>query len=192
MSRYSQGLLTYSFLKVMKQQPEIIENGKYLDVTNWLNASKKLAGQLAQGTGDRQDPQLHTNNNFNIGIVDEDVRSRIVLSSEKPLFTRSNFQNVQTRIDDLKLRQAADKEFLQLSDVTQGNISFSADYDGSDGYSLSGDYQVIGEQVVINVLLVKGGTEIKHRYELKGATTALVMLAKEMTRTAVAWLKSNP
>ncbi len=192
MGRYSQGLLTYSLLKVMKQQPEILENGKYLDVTNWLNASKKLVGQLAEGTGARQDPQLNTNNNFNIGIVDEEVRSRIVLSSEKPLFTRSNFQNVQTRIDDLKLRQVTDKEFLQLSNIVQADISFSADYDGNDGYSLSGDYKITGDQLVISVLLVKGGIEIKHRYELKGATTDLVMLAKEMTRTAVAWLKSNP
>ena len=62
----------------------------------------------------------------------------------------------------------------------------------NDGYSLNGDYKIIGDQVVITFLLVKGGIEIKHQHELKGAITDLVMLAKEMTRMTVAWLKSNP
>jgi WD40 repeat protein len=191
MSRYSQGLLTYSLLKVMKQQPEILVNGRYLDVTNWLNATKKMVGQLAEGSGARQEPQLNTNNDFSIGVVDEDVRSKIILSSEKPLFTRSNFQNLQTKIDDLKLRQATDKEFLQLGNAANADITFSPDYDGNDGYSLNGDYKITGDQVVITFLLVKGGIDIKYRYELKGSLKDLPALSREMTQLAVAWLKSN-
>ncbi|MEO7983000.1 MAG: caspase family protein, partial [Bacteroidota bacterium] len=38
MGRYSQGLLTYSLLKAIKQQPDILEDGKYLNVSSWFNA----------------------------------------------------------------------------------------------------------------------------------------------------------
>jgi len=192
MSRYSQGLLTYSLLKVMKQQPEILENGKYLDVSNWLNAAKKMVSTLAEGTGARQEPQLNSNNNFNIGLIDEEVRDKIILAAEKPLFARSNFQNTHTKIDNLKFRSAIDKELMNISSRgTNADITYSADYEGADAFALTGDYKISGDTVTVNVLLVKGGTEVKHKYEVKGKITELNSLVFNITSIALDWLKNN-
>lgn len=192
MGRYSQGLLTYSLLKVMKQQPEILENGKYLDVSNWLNAAKKMVSTLAEGTGARQEPQLNSNNNFNIGLIDEEVRNKIILAAEKPLFARSNFQNTDTKIDNLKFRSAIDKELMSISSRgTNADITYSADYEGTDAFALTGDYKINGDSVTVNVLLVKGGTEVKHSYEMKGKLTELNNLISNITSSTLYWLKNN-
>lgn len=182
MGRYSQGLLTYSLLKVMKQQPEILETGKYLDVSNWLNAAKKMVSTLAEGTGARQEPQLNSNNNFNIGLIDEEVRDKIILAAEKPLFARSNFQNTDTKIDNLKFRSAIDKELMSISSRgINADITYSADYEGADAFALTGDYKINGDTVTVNVLLVKGGTEVRHSYEAKGKITELNSLISNIT-----------
>lgn len=192
MGRYSQGLLTYSLLKVMKQQPEILENGKYLDVSNWLNAAKKMVSTLAEGTGARQEPQLNSNNNFNIGLIDEEVRDKIILAAEKPLFARSNFQNTDTKIDNLKFRSAIDKELMNISSRgINADITYSADYEGADAFALTGDYKINGDTVTVNVLLVKGGTEVRHSYEAKGKITELNSLISNITSRALDWLKNN-
>ncbi len=192
MGRYSQGLLTYSLLKVMKQQPEILESGKYLDVSNWLNAAQKMVSKLAEGNRARQEPQLNTNNNFIIGLVDEEVRNKIILSAEKPLFTRSNFQNADTKLDNLKLRSAIDKELMNISSRGgSADITYSADYEGVDAYTLTGDYKIVGAVVTVNALLVKGGTEVKYTYEIKGTNADLTALVTGITSTAFDWMKKN-
>ncbi|HRG83965.1 MAG TPA: caspase family protein, partial [Chitinophagaceae bacterium] len=91
MGRYSQGLLTYSLLKAIKQQPDILTEGKYLDLGRWFNAAKETVSDLSRESGARQEPQVISNTNFNIGMVDEEVMSRISLPAEKPVFTAGNF-----------------------------------------------------------------------------------------------------
>ena len=77
--RYSQGLLTYSLLKAIKLQPDILSNGKYLDVSRWFDAAKETVSEISKESGARQDPQIVSNTNFNIGVVDEEVIAKIVL-----------------------------------------------------------------------------------------------------------------
>ncbi|MEO7924792.1 MAG: caspase family protein [Chitinophagaceae bacterium] len=192
MGRYSQGLLTYSLLKAIKQQPEILETGKYLDVNNWLNAAKKTVSNLTEETGARQEPQINASNNFNIGMVDDDVRSKIILSSEKPLFARSNFRNTDTRTDNLKFRSAIDKELMSISSRgAHGAITYSADYEGSDAYSLTGDYKISGDKITVSVLLTKGGTEILYSFEKAGNSSDLNALVISITGAALDWLKTH-
>ena len=190
MGRYSQGLLTYSLLKAIKQQPDILESGKYLDVSNWLNAAKKTVTALADESGSRQEPQLNANNNFNIGLVDEEVRSKIVLADAKPLFARSNFQNTDTKTDNLKLRSAIDKQLMNISGANASPITYSADYEGTDAYSLTGDYKIADGNVTITVLITKGGTEV-YRYEIKGKEADTESITTSITSKTLDWLKNH-
>lgn len=50
MGRYSQGLLTYSLLKAIKQQPDILEDGKYLNIGRWFNAAEKTVSEISKET----------------------------------------------------------------------------------------------------------------------------------------------
>src|SRR6185503_1366413 len=72
---YKHGYLTYSLLKVMKDQPDILENGKYLNLSRWFDAARQMVSRLASEGAEKQEPQIVTNTNFNIGVVDEEVVS---------------------------------------------------------------------------------------------------------------------
>ena len=98
MGKYNQGALTYSLLKAIKEEPGILEDRKYLNISRWFNAAEKTVGELSRETGTRQQPQIVSTTNFNIGVVDEEVRNKIVLPFEKPMFTRSDFRNISSAL----------------------------------------------------------------------------------------------
>ncbi|HMU46591.1 MAG TPA: caspase family protein [Chitinophagaceae bacterium] len=185
LEQYGQGLLTYSLLSVIKLQPQILENGKYLDVSNWLNAAKKVASKISEENGKRQEPQLNTNNNFNIGVVDDEVRNKIILAAKKPLFARSNFQNADIKIDNLKIRSLIDKEMENISSGSNSPIFFSSLNESAEAFTLSGDYVIKGDSIVLSVLLIRGGAEVESKFEVKGTTADLSILVSNIVVNAI-------
>lgn len=191
MGRYSQGLLTYSLLKAIKQQPDILESGKYLDVSRWFSAAEKTVTAIAKESGSRQDPQIVSNTNFNIGLVDEDVMAKIILPQEKPLFAASNFQNSDEAIadDDLELSKQVN---LKLNDIsvrgTEAAIMYVTATNSPDAYSLSGRYTVTGNAITISVN-IKQNKIIKTKFELKGTKDKLGELAVAVAEKATGMVK---
>lgn len=191
MGRYSQGLLTYSLLKAIKQQPDILEEGKYLNVSRWFNAAEKTVTDLSKENGSRQEPQIVTNTNFNIGIVDEEVMAKIVLPQEKPLFVASNFQNSDENIadDDLEFSKLIN---LQLNDLatrgTDSKIMYVTATTAPDAYSLSGRYTIKGDKIILTVN-IKQHKIIKSKFEVQGAKDKLNELATEVTNKAAGMVK---
>jgi hypothetical protein len=192
MGKYNQGALTYSLLKAIKEEPDILEDRKYLNISRWFNAAEKSVNELARETGARQQPQIVSTTNFNIGVVDEEVRNKIVLPFEKPMFTRSDFRNTELRVDNLKLRNLIDKELDEISgNVSNALIMYSPEYDGANVYAISGDYTVTGNDVSVSVILTKGGTEIKTKFETKGELMQPDLLAKTIINSVMEWIKNN-
>ncbi|MEO6253081.1 MAG: caspase family protein [Ferruginibacter sp.] len=191
MGRYSQGLLTYSLLKAIKQQPDILEGGKYLDVGRWFSAAEKTVTAIAKESGSRQDPQIVTNTNFNIGVVDESVMSNINLPNEKPLFAASNFQNSDEAIadDDLELSKQVN---LQLNDLSarsaDAHIVYVTASNSPDAYSLSGRYTVTGNGITVSVNIKQNKT-IKTKFELSGTKDKLEELAAAVAEKAAGMVK---
>jgi WD40 repeat protein/uncharacterized caspase-like protein len=179
MGRYSQGLLTYSLLKAIKQQPDILDDGKYLDISRWFNAAEKTVAEISKESGARQDPQIVTNTNFNIGIVDQDVMSKIVLPQEKPLFTGSNFQNADENIsaDDLGLNKLINQQLDELSSRgADATISYIAGSGSPDAYTLSGRYTITGNNISLK-LFIRQKNEVKQKIDLTGTKDKLDELA---------------
>ncbi|HRF18547.1 MAG TPA: caspase family protein, partial [Chitinophagaceae bacterium] len=191
MGRYSQGLLTYSLLKAIKQQPDILADGKYLDVSRWFNAAEKTVTELTKETGARQQPQVISNTNFTIGIVDEEVMAKIVLPQEKPLFAASNFQNNDENIadDDLELSKLIN---LQLNDMASRGASSKIVYvtatNSPDAYSLTGRYTINNKVISVQVNL-KQNKLIKARFELRGTSDKLNELAAAVALKAAELIK---
>ncbi len=192
MGKYNQGALTYSLLKAIKEEPDILEDRKYLNISRWFNAAEKTVGELSRETGARQQPQIVSTTNFNIGVVDEEVRDKIVLPFEKPMFTRSDFRNIDLRTDNLKLRALIDKE---LGEMSENNISstimYSPEYDGANVYAISGDYIVKGNEVIVSVILTKGGTDIKKSFEIKGPVNEIATFSKSIVASVIEWLNKK-
>lgn len=192
MGKYNQGALTYSLLKAIKEEPDILENRQYLNISRWFNAAEKSVNELARETGARQQPQLVSTTNFNIGIVDDDVRNKIVLPYEKLLFTRSEFRNTESRLDNLKLRNLIDKQLGEIADnESTGLFLYSPEYEGANIYALNGDYIIKGNEATISVLLVKGGNEIVNRFEIKGDISKPEKLAGQITTQTLEWIQSK-
>ena len=179
MGRYSQGLLTYSLLKAIKQQPDILEDGKYLNVSRWFSAAEKTVDELSRENGARQEPQIVTTTNFNIGIVDDNVMAGIILPTEKPLFSSSNFQNSDSTIadDDLELSKLINVQLGAISSRgAESGIVFMTNTNSPDAWSLSGRYEITGNDVLLKASL-KQNRVIKQRFEVRGTKDKLGELA---------------
>ena len=193
MTRYSQGLLTYALLKAIKQQPDILDDGKYLDVSRWFNAAEKTVSEISKESGARQEPQIVSNTNFNIGIVDDEVIAKIILPTEKPLFASSNFQNGDENIlaDDLGLNKLID---LQLNEIAargiEATIAYTSGSNSTDAYTLSGRYTITGNTISIKVL-IRQNNEVKHKFDLTGIKDNLKEFAALIASKAAEWASKN-
>jgi WD40 repeat protein len=188
---YAQGLLTYALLKTIKQSPDILEQGKYLDVSRWFNASRDVVNELVRQSGARQEPQLISTTNFTVGLVDDEVRNQIHLPQEKPVFSSSNLQNNDEAVaaDDLELSKLVDKE-LQL--YTGGTVDpvFIFQSQTGEAYLISGRYEVQGNQLIVKVNIRKN-KEVKHRFEVSGAADNPKAVAEMIVRKAAAFVQTK-
>ena len=182
MGRYSQGLLTYSLLKAIKEDPSILEDGKYLNVSRWFNAAEKSVIDLSKENGARQEPQIVTTTNFNIGIVDQEVMANINLPSEKPVFAASVFLNNDETIndDDIELSKIMNMQLANISSRgTDSKILYITGINSANAYTLTGRYQVKGNLVTVKVN-VKQGKVVKYKFEIQGEKDKLAKFAEDI------------
>lgn len=189
MGKYSQGLLTYALLKAIKEQPEILDDNQFLNVGKWFTAAEKTVTELVRESGNRQEPQVVSTSNFNIGVVDKDVVAKIILPQEQVLFTGSNFQNSDEAIadDDIDLSKTINLALNTIS--TRGtnlNISFVNGTNSPDAYALSGRYELANDKIVVRVN-VRKNKELKHKFEVTGKKSELSGLAEEIVKQAAIW-----
>ena len=192
-SRYGQGLLTYALLRSIKQQPDILVDKKFLDVSRWFNASREAVSDLSKEIGARQQPQFISTTNFAIGIVDTAVIAGIHLPGEKPTFSGSNFKNNDPEIadDDLGLINYVDQQLSETaSRGAEPNINFNTIINSSDLWTLSGGYSVTADSITIKVL-VKQNNVKKYDFKLAGLKTALRDLSFEIVQRSVQWISDK-
>jgi uncharacterized caspase-like protein len=194
LSRYNQGILTYSLLQSIKQHPEILESRKYLDVGTWFNSARNIVGELARENHARQEPQLMSSNDFFIGIVDQDVLSTISLSGGNPVISGSNFHNRDERIggDDLGLGALVNEGLDNMAGKNKNNAyTYVANYNSPDAWSINGSYAIIGRDAVrVGVNIWRGRMNIIH-FEESGSKAGLEDLAQRICRHAVDWINAN-
>lgn len=187
---YGHGYLTYSLLKGIKENPAILEDGKYLNVTRWFNEAAEMVSELAKKDKSRQEPQVVSTSQFNIGLVDQELIQNIQLLSQKPLFIPGNFLNRDEAIadDNLGIRKMVDADLLQLSTAEGGKkIVFSTQSASPEAYSLNGSYLVREKEIDVKIRLKKGNATL-FSYDLKGNTDLLPTLVKQITQQAMNWI----
>lgn len=192
MGRYSQGLLTYSLLKAIKEQPEVLDDHKYLSVYRWFDAAEKTVSLIAEQSGGQQQPQLVSTTNFSIGIVDDEVRNKIILPGKKPVFAASNFQNNDEDIaaDNLGLNKLTDNILTDLSTrAIDSKISYMP-YTVADAYTLTGRYTITGTSIVIKVN-IRRNNQTEYKFEVTGTTDKPETVAQEVTDKALNWVSAK-
>ena len=192
MGRFSQGLLTYSLLKAIKQEPDVLEQGKLLDLSRWFQAAERTVSQLAKESGAEQQPQIVSTANFNIGLVDDEVRAGIKLPVGKPVFTGSNLQNENENIasDDLGLNALLNDQLIDVSKREgESPILYSAALLSDEVWLISGRYQIDGEKVSVRINLRKGKNLPTYKFELSGRMNDLNTLANNLVEKAISLVK---
>lgn len=192
----SQGLLTYSLLKVIKQDPDVLEDNKFLNIQKWFSAAGETVTEtIAQMTSNekRQEPQIISSANFAIGVVDKDVTSSITLPQEKPVFGGTSFQNSDEDIasDDLELSKVVNAQLSKRASRDTNNVLvFVANTNASDAFIVGGRYDVKGDGIVVRVN-IRQGKEIKYRYEVSGKKNAMEQMAVEIVSRAAEWIAAK-
>ncbi len=109
-----QGLLTYSLLYTLKNNPNIIDQGQdgkgYLNLQKWFLESEREQNQRVLSLGLKQEAQPYGTGNIKLGVVDDEVRNAIQLMDEKPLVFCGNARDENDE-DPLELKRSVNDYF---------------------------------------------------------------------------------
>jgi hypothetical protein len=113
----STGLLTYSLLSVMKNNPEILEDSIYLNLQKWFLDAEKTLKNLADKEGLKQDAKPLGTANIRMGIVDKEITDQIMLVNQKPKVYCDNVLDIETLgDDDLLLKEKVNSSLSAISE----------------------------------------------------------------------------
>lgn len=177
----NQGVLTYSLLKSIKEDPHVLDQSQFLNLNGWFEAVEKNVAELSLTYDINQNPQIVRTTNFNIGVVDDEVRSVITLPSKRRVFGSSNFQDETSLVDDLSLNQKLDEQLRALASAGENNISFYTGAVTQDAFQINGRYNVTNNESLSVVVVVRKGKTIITRFEVTGKTTDVGALANEIS-----------
>lgn len=170
MPQYQQGLMTYSLLHTLKNDPSILDDGDLLNLQKWFLNSEKYLGDLVKRHGLQQQAQPFGTANIGIAKVDEEVRSSIQLVGEKVMVVCGNVMNIETFTDNLDLRAQLEQELTSISKRGTSNFAFSP--------------RKIEGASLINIGYVSDGEKIK-KANLKVLKNKEVIIEKEYKNTSV-------
>ncbi|MGH2552691.1 MAG: hypothetical protein ACRDEB_03175 [Chitinophagaceae bacterium] len=188
---YEHGYLTYSLLKVIKKQPDILLNSK-LNISRWFNAAALEVKDIAGKENNNQVPHIITVVDFNIGTVDSAVIQNIRLAKEKPLFVASNFQNSDPDIigDDLGLGSLVNEALRELNKSAESNIEYADVSSFTGAYTIAGKYIIRGNDVEARCIIKKGKEVVKiFDNSVKGQKDKLKELVSGIIGITAEWLR---
>jgi WD40 repeat protein/uncharacterized caspase-like protein len=96
--QYEHGLLTYSLLKTMLNEPNSLDKDNQLQLEDWLRETEKMVATLRND----QSTQKFVPLNYTIGKIDDEVRG-LVLLHEVPMLFLESVININLGSDDLHL-----------------------------------------------------------------------------------------
>ena len=198
MSRYSHGLLTYALLKTIKEDPTVLENDKYLNIAPWFDHARNTVTQLIQDIGARQEPQIVSTTNFDIGVVDSTVIAGIHLKDSGTLFTPGSFANKDENVggDNLRLSKAVNELLRHMAarGATDEGATDEIDYTQTPNtpgaFYLFGLYSVTGTRVSLTVNIWKDNKNLFH-FPITGDSADVNTLAAAIVRETIERLKTN-
>jgi len=185
--QFEQGLLTYALLKTLKQNPEVLEEGNFLNVSRWFGTVETEVRNLTRELGRKQDAQPFGSGNINIGLVDEEVRAAIHLAREKPVIASANFLDATglpsalTPLINNQLSQIAARGRKSSINYIQGNPT---------GYMISGITIEQNGRFACKVNILKSGQPI-HSFEITGNSDELTPLANNILTQSIQWISEH-
>ncbi|WP_321287700.1 caspase family protein [uncultured Sunxiuqinia sp.] len=193
MNTYNQGILTYALLKPLKENPNILDADNLLSVSRWFEVAKDIVDNIfddnLKARGFRQQPQLLSSTNFKIGVVDDEVRSKITLPKEKPTFETANFLYKNVPVDQIDFSKVVNDELNRIANENLDSpFIYFANNRSSESIKLSGNYLANDENITIYVYMSKNN-RIIDRFEQSGPKSDLKKLAQRIIDEALLRLR---
>jgi WD40 repeat protein len=162
--QFGQGILTYSLLYTLKNNPSILDqevdgNG-YLNLQKWFLATEQEQSRRMEALGLKQDAQPYGAGNIRLGLVDNELRQSIKLTDEKPLVFCANARDENDE-DPLELKKAINDYFEHaLSRGSDSPVAFvSAETPQANVIKLI--YSIKKEKVECRILVFKNKIKIQ-------------------------------
>lgn len=159
-----QGLLTYSLLYTLKNNPSILDQGEdgngYLNLQKWFLATEQEQARRMEALGLKQEAQPYGSGNIRLGLVDNELRKSIQLADEKPLVFCANARDENDE-DPLELKNAVNN-YLEhaLSRGSLVSVAFvSAETPQANVIKLI--YSIKNENVECRILVFKNKIKIQ-------------------------------
>jgi hypothetical protein len=186
--QYQQGMLTYSLLSVLKNNPAILDDQQYLNVQKWFLESEQKLKEEVESKGLKQEAKPFGTANIRIGVVDEEVRELIVLANERPAVYCANVIEINQMDDVLQLKDMVSKELMSISKRGLDNTVVLAPSLTERINRLNINYLVEGDFVKAKIGLLKGSETLLLK-ELIGKRSDLPELVKEICEEVVNHVK---
>ena len=158
-----QGMLTYSMLKTLKNNTNLLDEEHdgvgFLNLQKWFLETEREQNRLMESLGLEQKAQPYGNANIRIGVVDDELRKNISLLNEKPLVYCSSARD-DSEEDPLELRKAVN---AGLEEATSRGDSSKIGYikaETTQANILKLVYTSTGENVQCRILIFKNKLKI--------------------------------
>lgn len=178
--QYGQGLLTYCLLKTLKNNPDVLDDREFVNVTKWFLESERELQRVMESLGKNQDAQPFGTSNLRIGIVNDSIRNAIKIAEDKPLLFCQSAENTQTFGDDLRFQEKLNRALeirARGEDAKIGYVSRQT----SVAHSVKVKYSVKRGKVKCHVILLKNNMPY-FQQELSGEEDDLDRLAVQIVR----------
>jgi uncharacterized caspase-like protein len=153
--QYQQGLLTYCLLSTLKNDPNILDENKYLNVQKWFLQTEELLKNTMENLGLKQNAQPFGTANIKIGLVDDGVKNNIQLAKEKPAVLCISAEDKSTDEDGLRLK---DKLNAKLMEITSRGIDAPIIYiekETSNANAIKLKYEVKSGKIKCDIIFLK-------------------------------------
>jgi WD40 repeat protein/uncharacterized caspase-like protein len=185
--KLGQGLLTYSMLYTLKNNPlvmdENLDGSGFLNVQKWFLETEREQDRIMSSLGLKQKAQPYGSANIRIGMVDEEVRNSISLQEEKPLVYCSNARDENDEDPlDLKNRLNDFLENAQARGITS-DLAF-VPTETSAAHVVKLVYQMRKEKVQCRILVFRNKIKI-HESSAEAGESAIVKEIVEKLEAAI-------
>ena len=153
--QYQQGLLTYCLLSTLKNDPNILDDNKYLNVQKWFLQTEALLKNTMESLGLKQNAQPYGTANIRIGLVDDGVKNNIQLAKEKPAVLCIYAEDKSNDGDGLRLK---DKLNAKLMEITSRGIDAPIIYvekETSSANAIKLKYEVNSNKIKCDIIFLK-------------------------------------
>ena len=153
--QYQQGLLTYCLLSTLKNDPNVLDDNKYLNVQKWFLQTEELLKKTIDNFRLKQNVQPFGTANIKIGLVDDFVKNNIQLAKEKPTVLCISAEDKSTDEDFLRLKDKLNNKLLEITSRGIESPIIYIEKETSNANAIKLKYEVKAGKIICDVIFLK-------------------------------------